>query len=209
MQGIHWVIDTEGNGANPNEPIELGAIEMDGLNITGNAYVWRFKPYAPITYYANKIHGITNEDLASCPTFERLHDEIYGVIGDHPIIGHSVSVELNMLEPRMKNWSPTHAYDTLRIARRLLPDQKHHKLQILADQFELSKEAAAMTGRKPHNGLYDSLVTALLLQRLSKEFPDKFETIFKQSDTISSRKSKQERDERRRRNKELKRKHRQ
>ena len=30
MDGIYWVMDTEGNGANPNEPIELGMVQSNG-----------------------------------------------------------------------------------------------------------------------------------------------------------------------------------
>jgi len=203
MSDIYWVMDTEGNGANPNEPIELGMVQMNGWDITGKAHVWRFKPFAPITYYANRVHGITNKDLEQCPSFEDTAEEILGILGSHPVIGHSVSVEINMLEPRLPGWSPSGAYDTLRIAKRLLPNQRQHKLQVLADQFDLSGDARKMTGMKPHSGLYDSVVTALLLKRLRSDYPQQFDALFKNSDIMPGRKSRRERDERRARKKEL------
>ena len=203
MDGIYWVMDTEGNGANPNEPIELGMVQMDGYEITGKAHVWRFKPFAPVTYYANRVHNISNDDLAKCPSFEDTASEILEILGTHPVIGHSVAVEINMLQPRLNEWKPNAAYDTLKIARRLLPDQRQHKLQILADQFDLSSEARKMTGMKPHSGLYDSVVTALLLKRLQSDHQDRFDALFKSSDILPGRRSRQERDERRARNKQL------
>lgn len=192
-----WVMDTEGSGASPNEPIELGMVQMEGFRLTGKAHVWRFKSSSPISYHANRVHGISDNELKSCPTFADVSAEIFGILGNHAVLGHSVSVELNMLEPRLPGWSPRAAYDTLKIARQLLPDQRRHKLQILADQFGLSEEAARMTGKKPHNGLYDSVVTALLLMQLKKDHPNGFEDIFRQSDILSGRRARKLRDERR------------
>lgn len=203
MDGTYWVVDTEGNGANPNEPIELGMVEMEGFSLTGKAHVWRFRPVAPVTYYANRVHGISNSDLRGCPTFKQVSDEIAGILGRHPIIGHSVAVELNMLEPRLPGWMPRAAYDTLKIARRLLPEQRQHKLQVLSEQFDLSAAAIKMTGKKPHNALYDSVVTALLLEKLQQVNPQRFGKIFENSDSMASRRAKQLRDERRARNREM------
>ena len=60
-----------------------------------------------------------------------------------------------------------------------------------------------MTGMKPHSGLYDSVVTALLLKRLQSDHQDRFDALFKSSDILPGRRSRQERDERRARNKQL------
>lgn len=192
LTGTYWVVDTEGNGANPNEPIELGMVEMEGLEITGRMHLMRFRPFAPITYYATKIHGIKNGELDREPLFEERAEEILEILGDHPVIGHFVKSELDVLEPRMPNWTPQAAFDTLPVAKKLIPENQHHKLSVLAERYELEAPAVRMTGKKAHNGLYDALVTAMLVQSMAREFGDNFFKIFPTSDILRNRKLKQE-----------------
>lgn len=192
LTGKYWVVDTEGNGANPNEPIELGMVEMEGLEITGRMHLMRFRPFAPITYYATKIHGIKNGDLDNEPTFEDRATEIEDILGNYPVIGHFVKSELDALEPRLPNWKPQAAFDTLPVAKKLIPDNKQHKLSVLAERYDLEPLAVKVTGKKAHNGLYDALVTAMLVQSMAHEFGDGFFKIFPTSDILRNRKLKQE-----------------
>ena len=203
MPQTRWVLDLEGNGANPNEPIEIGMVEMIDWELTGRMHAWRFKPMLPVTYHANRVHGISNKDLRNCPRFEEQADEIKAILGDHAIVGHSVSVELHMLEPRLEGWRPSCAYDTLKIAKRLLPDQRHHKLQVLCEQFDLIDQTTNLTGMKQHSGLFDAVATALLLQKLAEKFPTRIDGLLAHSDIMKSRRAAQEQRERQARNREL------
>ena len=189
MEDRMWVADTEGSGTNPNEPIELGIVEMKGFELTGKAHVWRFRPKSPIVRHATYVHGITNEDIAKEPTYAEQSAEVMGHLSDLPIVGHSVSVEINMITSVEPGWEPARAYDTLRIARRVLPDQAKHKLGILGDQFGLSEEARRLTGSKPHSALYDSVLTALLLKYFAKEYPDRIGKLMQHAEVMSGRRN--------------------
>lgn len=199
-----WVIDTEGNGANPNEPIELGAAEMQGLELTGRMHVWRFKPIVPITFYAKKVHGIRNRDLRNCPRFEELAPKIRDILGDLPVIGHAIKMELDCLEPRLPGWKPDGVHDTLKIARRMLKDQKQHNLRTLAEMFDLSSKAEEITGKKSHNALYDAVVTGLLCKSLRERDEESFDRFFRESDLVRSRIKHQENVEKQARKRALK-----
>ena len=192
MKGRYWAIDTEGNGANPNEVIELGAVEIIDAQITGRMYCWRFRPFAPITFYATKVHGIRNGDLAHEPTFAEKKEEIFSVIGNEPIIGHAVSMELSMLKPEWEEWNPVAAYDTLKMAKRLLPNEEKHKLSELAAKLNIADAAHRLTQRKAHNGLYDSAATAMLCLKLKEDYPDEFEKVFMESEILRGRRQKEE-----------------
>lgn len=167
-----WILDTEGNGAQPGEIIELAAVEMVGLVLTGRHHRWRFRPRLPITYSATWVHGITDADLASCPRVEDHADEIAAILGDHPICGHAVHVELNALQRVLPDWSPRKAYDTLRIARRVLPDLARHRLSHVGDHLGLSDIATRMTSAKAHSAHYDAVLCGLILHAIVHPLPE-------------------------------------
>lgn len=159
-----WVLDTEGNGSSPGEIIELAAVEMIGLSLTGKYHLWRFKPQVPVNYSATRVHGITNADLKHSPRIEDKTDDIRAVLEDHAIAGHAVHVELDALQRALPGWAPTKAYDTLRISRRLFPDLERHRLGAMGDHLGLSDAAKRMTGKKAHSAFYDALLCGLILR---------------------------------------------
>lgn len=167
LLGRIWVLDTEGNGSQPGEIIELAAVEMIGLAPTGKYHQWRFKPKIPVSYSATRVHGITNRDLSRCPPIEDHLDEIRSVVQDTPIAGHAVHVEINAIQQVMPDWEPPHAFDTLRMARRAFPELSRHRLGAIGDHLDLSAAAERMTGRKAHSALYDALLTALVLRTIA------------------------------------------
>ena len=68
--------------------------------------------------------------------------------------------------------------DTLRLARRLLPDQPNHRLGSLVSALELGRDLPS--GLRPHRAGYDALVTARLLVHLANSTasaPLSFETL--------------------------------
>lgn len=64
----HWtslnyaVIDVEGNGQQPPDLVELAAVPIVG-GVIGEPRTWLVKPDQPITGFAKRIHGISNDDV--------------------------------------------------------------------------------------------------------------------------------------------------
>lgn len=204
LTGRRWVLDTEGSGQNPNVPIQLAAVEMDGLTITGRFHLWFFRPRTPVSYHATRVHGITNRDIAQHPYFEDQRQNVEETLGTIPILGHAVSVELQGMRIHMPDWTPEQAVCTLRIARRLYPNQKRHKLTVLLEQFGLDKKAAKLSGARPHHALYDAIATALLFQHLAEEAGDRLPSFMKAYDVIAGERAKAKRRDLKDRQQELK-----
>ena len=162
-----WAVDVEGNGATPPEIIELGIVEMDDLRLTGKVMHWQFRPQHEITPIVSRIHGITNDDVADAPPFEDVVDDILLWLEDSPIVGHNVRVELEALTRVLPDWKPAAAYDSLKVARRMLPNEEKFGLERLGDVLGLKDAASqAVGGGVSHSAPYDAAMSALLLQHL-------------------------------------------
>lgn len=60
----------------------------------------------------------------------------------------------------LEDWQPPEVFDTLRLARRLVPGLPGYRLGMLVEQFRLA--GGLPDGLKPHRAMYDALVTARL-----------------------------------------------
>jgi exodeoxyribonuclease X len=93
-----------------------------------------------------------------------------GVVGEpaswlvkppHPVRYFATSVHREL-----GGWQPPEVFDTLRLARRLVPDLPNYKLGTLVERFKLAEGLSSEL--KPHRATYDALVTARLFVRLAE-----------------------------------------
>ena len=166
MKQRMWAVDVEGNGGSPPEIVELAIVEMEGLQLTGRHKHWRFRPKGGITPIVSRIHGIWERDVADAPEIEDVADDVLEWLEDAPIVGHNVRVELETIGRALPNWKPSSAFDTLRIARRLLPNEKKHGLEQLGTSLGLMEAARAATGGASHSAPFDAALSAVLLDHL-------------------------------------------
>jgi DNA polymerase III subunit epsilon len=171
-----WVIDVEGSGASPPEIIELAAVEVRDLHLTGVSHCWRVRPSTPISRMATSIHGIRNEDVAGCPPFQSIASEIEALISGSAIAGHNVHVEVAFLSRVLPSWRPTIAVDTMRLAKGLMPGLESYGLSRLGQNLSLSEQAQRLTGMKHHSAPYDATLSALLLINLLRDLPETAQT---------------------------------
>lgn len=169
MNDRMWAVDVEGSGKSPPEIVELAIAEMEGLALTGRSKHWRFKPKNGISPIASRIHGIWENDVSDAPELEDVVDDIVLWLEDKPIVGHNVKVEVDILTSALEGWDPAAAYDTLKIARRLLPAEESHGLEHLGSKLNLSPEAEKISGGKAHSAPFDAILSALLLRHLLRD----------------------------------------
>ena len=161
-----WAVDVEGNGGSPAQIVELAIVELDDLELTGRQKNWRFKPKGGITPIVSRIHGIWERDVADAPEIEDVADDLLEWLENTPIIGHNVRVELDIIGRAIEDWKPTSAFDTLRLARRLLPNEKKHGLEHLGTSLDLMNAARTATGGASHSAAFDAALSAILLKHL-------------------------------------------
>ncbi|MGR3271772.1 3'-5' exonuclease [Thalassococcus profundi] len=164
-----WAVDVEGSGKSPPEIVELAIAEMDNFKLTGRRMHWRFKPKNGISPIAARIHGIWDDDVVDAPELEDAADDILMWLEDRPIIGHNVKVEVDLLTEALSGWVPIAAYDTLRVARRLLPNEEKHGLEHLGSKLGLTASASKIAGGKAHSAPFDAVLSALLLEHMLRK----------------------------------------
>ena len=85
------VFDIEATGATPRADriVELAVVRIlpDGRRDT---HKWRINPEMPIPPEATAIHGIRDADVAACPPFRQVAQEILGVFADCDLAGYNL-----------------------------------------------------------------------------------------------------------------------
>ncbi|HWO58690.1 MAG TPA: exonuclease domain-containing protein [Umezawaea sp.] len=158
------MVDVEGNGQQQPDLVELAAVPIvDGL--IGEPTSWLVKPDQPITHFAKKIHGISNEDVADASVFAYIEADVRKALDASALIGHAAHVDVGVLQREFGDWECPEVFDTLKLARRLLPAHGSYKLGALVDRLNLADDLDGHL--KPHRATYDALVTARLFVHLA------------------------------------------
>ncbi|MCL2746661.1 MAG: exonuclease domain-containing protein [Coriobacteriia bacterium] len=159
-------VDVETTGMSPSwdEIIEIGAVKV----IRG-AVVDRFStlvnPGFPINSLITTLTGITNDDLACAPPIESVITPFVEWCEGHTILGHNVvAFDGSFLYDAAARNNLVFSNDyicTMRLARKLLPELQHHRLEDLKLYFSIE------TARS-HRGVDDAEAAHLVYLEISK-----------------------------------------
>src|SRR5207302_3085854 len=112
------VVDDEGNGGQPPEIVEIAVLTLDEPVRREDVSTWLVRPAHPITrLVTRKVHGISNADVADCPTWTQIADDVAGLLTGRTLIAHNASVEHRVLGTHLPAWRPPMVLDTLRLAK--------------------------------------------------------------------------------------------
>lgn len=141
VSNSYIVLDLETSGLSKykNEIIEIAM-----LKVQNGQKVDRFerlvKPSEPITAKIQKLTGITNDMLATAPSFDSIADDVVSFIGNDILVAHNAKFDIGFLsealEPRKVN---LRCVDTLAVARKALPEFENHKLQTLISHYGVAE----------------------------------------------------------------------
>jgi DNA polymerase III epsilon subunit-like protein len=160
------VVDVEGNGQQPPELVELAVVPIFG-GVVGEPMSWLVRPEHPIKHIATTFHGLTTSDVADCPKITDITPDVLAALDASALVAHNAHVDVGVLRRELPGWEPPEVFDTLKLARRLIPGQSSYKLGALVDAFKL---AEGLPGElKPHRATYDALVTARLFVHLATQ----------------------------------------
>lgn len=163
------VVDVEGNGQQPPDLVELAVVPIVDGEI-GEPASWLVKPKRPIKYFATRIHGITRDDVAEAPSFEDIADEVRASLDVPALVAHNAHVDIGVLKRHLAKWDEPEVFDTLKLAKRLLPDRSGYRLGMLVQALNLAE--GLPDGLTPHRATYDALVTARLFVHLVTKAQD-------------------------------------
>ena len=141
MINRYVALDIETTGLNPavDRIIEVGMARVEDGQIT-QKYSTLVYPGISVSERITELTGIHNEELAGKPRIEEIIGDITSFIGDWPILGHNVTFDFSFLKRAAVNNGYTitdDGIDTLKIARRLLPELEHKNLSFLCQYFNI------------------------------------------------------------------------
>ena len=136
------LLDTETTGLDPEYD---RIIEFAGIKVKDNEIIDKFqtliKPPYEISSFITDFTGITNEMLKTAPALEEIFPEIEKFIKDEIIIAHNANFDINFLyESSLRlngNGISNDFVDTMRLSRRIFPEEKHNRLCDLIERFSI------------------------------------------------------------------------
>lgn len=160
----YTVVDIETTGLDTrwDEIIELSALRVRGGEVCGR-YSTFVKPENEISDFITSLTGITNEDVADAPAIAEAIPGFLDFVGSDIVVGHNVHFDVNFIYDAATIYVGTPVtndiVDTMRLARHILPQLKHHRLHDVADTLGIIPTGA-------HRGLVDCETTHAVLQGL-------------------------------------------
>lgn len=159
------VVDTEGNGAQPPDLVEVAAVPVrEGRLDQDAARAWLIRPPKPVTAAATRVHGLSNAGLVSAPSWETVADQVRTTLGSAWIAAHNAHTDHRVLAAHLPGWSPDGVIDTLRLARTVHPGLRSYTLDHLIQHFQ---PGLADAPAQRHRAGYDAYAAGQLLLAMS------------------------------------------
>ena len=157
----HIVLDTETTGLSAKDGhriIEIGAVEMVNLSLTGQSLHIYINPEREIDTGAQEIHGLSSEFLADKPVFADILSDFINFIGDDLLVIHNAPFDIGFLNAELSRCghpplSMDRVVDTLPLARQKYPGAQA-SLDALCRRFGVDNS---------HRDLHGALIDADLL----------------------------------------------
>ena len=160
-------LDIETTGLDPkmDKVIQIGALRVrDGeITETFQTYV---NPGRKISERITELTGITDAMVTEAPVIGEILPDFLAFAGDDVLLGHHVIFDYSFLKRAAVNAGQTferQGLDTLKMARRFLPELESRSLPFLCKHFAIEHRA--------HDALADARATIALYNRLCQDFP--------------------------------------
>lgn len=169
IMGEYVVFDTETTGlsAAQDRIIEIGAVKVRNGEIVEEFDTF-VDPKRQLSPKIVELTGITDRMLVGAPSEAEALKKFLEFCGDSVLIAHNASFDmgfLNMATERSKIERKYTSFDTVQFCRKMLPELKKHKLNIVADHLGLG-------GFNHHRACDDARVLAMIFIKLLNRIAD-------------------------------------
>ncbi len=147
--------------------LEIGAVKVEGGEVTGS-YETFVNPGRKVPPRITELTGIRDEMIADAPDVETAVRGFLDFCGDLPLLGHNILFDYSFIKQAAVNASlefEKEAWDTLKIARKALPDLESRSLEALCVYYQIPREHA-------HRAMDDVLETLALFRKLEEGFSE-------------------------------------
>ena len=181
------IIDIETTGLSPewDSIIEVAALKYENGTLI-DPFESLIQPDSTLSdgsfidSFIEELTGITNEMLANAPTANTILPQYQKFISDSILIGHNVNFDINFLYDNFMEYLScpltNNFIDTMRLSRKLHPEEAHHRLIDLAQRYHIDYSSA-------HRSLRDCEITQICFNNLIQEAYEAYQNLeaFKQS----------------------------
>ena len=166
MENTYIALDLEMTGLSPKHDkiIEIGALKVEEGEIA-DKFSCFVNPAGKLEQRIVELTGIRDEDLARAPYIEEVLPSFLEFMGDLPLLGHRVLYDYSFLKKAAVDAKLSFegkGIDTLRIARRYLPELEHKSLPELCVYYGIPHHA--------HRAYEDAEATHFLYRKLGENF---------------------------------------
>lgn len=174
-------LDIEATGISPNKSriIEIGAIKaINGEKV--DTFSSLINPCIPISEEITELTGITEEMVRKAPYAKEVLNQFLEFTEDYPWLGHSINSDYGYIKAALyqndmlDKGFVKYGYDTLAIAKKLLPDVSSKSLKNLCKYYNIINE-------NEHRALSDVNATIELFYKLQDSFYNEKKESFKKS----------------------------
>jgi ATP-dependent DNA helicase DinG len=163
MERNYVVCDLETTGLDPltDRIIEIGIVRVQQGEIAAT-YHTMVNPGIPLPLKIKRITGIDDCDLVNARPITVVMNDVIDFIGDDAIVGHNIRFDLDFLSAAYGLPFNNPHYDTVELARLVLPDAPSHRLEALCAALNIETAGS-------HRALSDAMATAHLMVLLAQK----------------------------------------
>ena len=159
-------LDLETTGLNPktDKIIEIGAVKVRNGEII-DSFETFVAPERKLEQRIVELTGITDEMLENAPSKEEVIPKFIQFAGEDILLGHSVLFDYSFMKRAAVNCKLTferQGIDTLKIARKFLPELESRSLGFLCSHYQIAHNA--------HRAMADAIATVTLYKKLCELF---------------------------------------
>lgn len=159
-------LDLETTGLNPktDKIIEIGAVKVRAGKIT-DSFETFVAPERKLEQHIVELTGITDKMLENAPSKEEVIPKFLEFAGEDILLGHSVLFDYSFIKRAAVNCKLSferQGIDTLKIARKFLPDLESRSLGFLCTHYQIEHSA--------HRAMADAVATVSLYKKLCEQF---------------------------------------
>jgi ATP-dependent DNA helicase DinG len=166
---VAFDLETTGLSPRSDRILEIGAVRYDHALRPIDELQVVVDPHMPIPLAIQRLVGLTDDDVLGGPAPAEAAARLQGFCGDAALIAHGGTFDLLFLRALLsESFASRLIYDTLDLARILLPTYESHSLPLLSRRLGITHE-------RPHRALSDARATGDLFRILvgaGRELPE-------------------------------------
>ena len=157
-------LETTGMLAAEERITEIGLVEVDGGEFVGS-WSQLVNPEKDIPPFIEALTGITNDMVQQVPTFAQLASALYARLQGKLLVAHNARFDYGFLRAEFERVGLTYQPQvlcTVKLSRKLFPEQRRHNLDSLIERHGLRCSAR-------HRALGDAEVLWHFLRKIQAE----------------------------------------